>query len=172
MTTQRIENTLEEYFVNVFKRHEYKLYTLVLHLTKSEEYAKDVVQDVFMKLWLQKSGIYAINNIEMWLYKLTENRVIDFLQKTSSEKRLRDALWINMHNSYTAIAEERVSDKEYAGVIDKAINQLPPQRKLIYRLSKTDGFNYQEFSIYVKGSGRSFKNQFYQIINLAKNFFK
>ena len=172
MTTQSIETTLEVYFTNVFKRHEYKLYTLVLSLTKSEEYAKDVVQDVFMKLWLQKSGIYNIDNIEMWLYKLTENRVIDFLQKTSSDKRLRDTLWVNMKNSHTDIGEEKICDKEYTNIIDKAINQLPPQRKLIYRLSKEDGFNYQEFSVYLKNSGNRIRNYFDHIINLIRNFLK
>ncbi|MFT3949354.1 MAG: sigma-70 family RNA polymerase sigma factor [Agriterribacter sp.] len=172
MTTQSIENTLEGYFTNIFKRHEYKLYTLVLSLTKSDEYAKDVVQDVFMKLWLQRTGIYSIENIEIWLYRLTESRILDFLQKTSSEKKLRDTLWINMRNSFAEPVEEKISEKAYTSIIDKAINQLPPQRKRIYRLSKEDGFNYRELIDYLKKSRNTVKNQFSHVVYTVKNLFK
>ncbi|MFT3748758.1 MAG: sigma-70 family RNA polymerase sigma factor [Agriterribacter sp.] len=172
MTTQGVKSTLEVYFMDVFKRHEYKLYTLVLHLTKSDEYAKDVIQEVFMKLWLQRSNIYSIVNIESWLYKLTENKVIDFLIKTSAERRLRDALWISMRNMGIEAVEEQVSDKAYNNIIDKAIDQLPPQRKRIYRLSKANGLNYQEFIQYIKFSRGTLKNQLSQIVSGVKNFFQ
>lgn len=158
MTTQQsIENTLEVYFTDIFKKHEYKLYTLVSRLTKSDQYAKDVIQDVFLKLWVQRSNLHTIDNIEVWLYKLTENRIIDFLKKTSSERKLRDALWINIHRMD---AEGTVSLKAYDKIIDKAINQLPPQRKLIYRLSKEDGNNYSEITRYLKVSRKTIKNYF------------
>lgn len=172
MTTRSIENTLEVYFTDTFKRHEYKLYTLVLHLTKSDEYAKDVVHEVFMKLWLQKAGIYAIENMEMWLYRQTEDKIVDFLQKTASEKRLRDGLWISMRNSCMETIEEKISEKKYSNIIDKAIDLLPPQRKRTYRLSKVDGFNYQEFCNYLKNSRSRAKKQLDHLACIFKSFFR
>ncbi|PVD52664.1 hypothetical protein DC498_09120 [Terrimonas sp.] len=172
MTTQGVENALEVYFMDVFKRHEYRLYTLVLHLTKSDEYAKDVIHEVFMKLWLQRSGIYSIVNVESWLYKLTESKVIDFLHKTSAERKLRDALWISMRNMTIEAIEEKISEKEYTSIIDKAIDQLPPQRKRIYRLSNADSLNYQEFIQYLKISKGTLKNQFTKVIYSIRNIFQ
>lgn len=169
MTTQSIENTLEMYFTDIFKRHEYKLHTLVLCLTKSDQYAKDVVQDVFVKLWLQRNNLYAIDNIEAWLYKLTETRIIEFLRKTSTERRLRDALWVNIRHAVNE-TEERISLKEYNCVIDKAINQLSPQRKRIYRLCKEDGFNYQEIAHHLKRSKRTIKNHLALATQTFQNF--
>ena len=171
MTTPGIVNTLEVYFIDLFKRHEYKLYTLVMNLTKSDEYAKDVVQDVFMKLWLQRSGIYTMDNIEGWLYNLTETRVIEFLKKTSCERRLRDSLWISMRNNCMECVEEKPSGKEYSHIIEKAINALPPQRKQRYRLSKADGFNYHEFIEHIKNSRNKVKHQFSQVVHAFKNLF-
>jgi len=160
MTTQQsIDNTLEVYFTDIFKKHEYRLYTLVSHLTKSDKYAKDVVQEVFLKLWMQRSNLHTIDNIEAWLYKLTENRIIDFLKKTASERRLRDALWINIHHMADD-SEETISSKEYNKVIDKAIDQLPPQRKRIYRLSKEDGLNYSEIARHLSFSRKTINNYF------------
>jgi len=163
MTTQQsIDNTLEVYFTDIFKTHEYRLYTLVLHLTKSDQYAKDIVQEVFLKLWLQRSNLHAIDNIEAWLYKLTENRIIDFLKRTAADRKLRDALWINIHHMAGDV-EERVSSKTYNRIIDKAIDQLPPQRKMIYRLSREDGLNYSEIARHLTFPGKTINNYFLRV---------
>jgi len=169
MTTQSIENTLEIYFTDIFKKHEYKLHTLVLHLTKSDQYAKDVIQDVFVKLWMQRNNLHTVNNIEAWLYKLTENRIIDFLRKTAAERRLRDALWVNLKHAVNE-TEERISLKEYNLIIDKAINQLSPQRKRIYRLCKEDGFNYQEIAHHLNISKHTVKNHLTKAAAALKKF--
>ena len=43
----------EASFTAIFREHEYKLYMLVLRLTKSDQYARDIIQEVFLKLWTQ-----------------------------------------------------------------------------------------------------------------------
>ncbi|HEX5024189.1 MAG TPA: RNA polymerase sigma-70 factor [Agriterribacter sp.] len=169
MTTQSTEHKLELRFTDIFKQHEYRLYTLALTLTKSDQYAKDIVQDVFIKLWEHRNDIHSITNMEAWLYRLTENKVIDFLRKTAADKRLRDALWINMQYLSNE-TEEIVSSREYHQIIEKAIHQLPPQRKRIYRLRKEEGFNYREIATELHISKHTVKNQLFTAIRSVKNF--
>ena len=73
----------EAIFNIIFREQEYKLYTLALRLTKSDQYAKDIIQEVFLKLWERLDRIDEIENVEAWLYRATENKVIDFLRKAS-----------------------------------------------------------------------------------------
>ncbi|HRO47998.1 RNA polymerase sigma-70 factor [Agriterribacter sp.] len=169
MTTQSSEHTLELRFTDIFKRHEYKLYTLALALTKSDQYAKDIVQDVFMKLWEHRNHIHTIANMDAWLYRLTENKVIDFLRKTAADKRLRDALWMNMQHMMNE-TEETISSREYKQVIEKAINHLPPQRKRIYRLSKEQGLNYCQIAHELDISRHTVKNQLSSALRAVRNF--
>ena len=82
----------ESMFVNLFKENEYFLYTLAYKLTKSDQTAKDITQEVFLKLWDNIGRVHEINNIEAWLYRLTENKVIDFLRKASADARLESAI--------------------------------------------------------------------------------
>ena len=67
--------------MDVFQQHEHKLYTLALCLVKSEQYVKDIIQEVFMKLWEHRHHLQDINNMEAWLYRVMENKVIDFFRK-------------------------------------------------------------------------------------------
>jgi len=95
INTNDDEHALEMLFADLFKRHEQRLYALALGLTKSEEYAKDIIQEVFLKLWEQRQHLNEIHNMEAWLYRVMENKVIDFLRKTAADSRLIDNIWNN-----------------------------------------------------------------------------
>jgi RNA polymerase sigma-70 factor (family 1) len=150
-------NNLELLFADIFKTHEYRLYTLALKLTKSDLYAKDIIQEVFLKLWEHRQSLRSIDNIEAWLYRLTENKVIDFLRKAAADGRLKETLWNKLPTNQSA--EAAVEVKEYDHIIQKAIDQLPPQRKLIYYLNREEGLNYQQIANELHISRHTVKNQ-------------
>ncbi len=135
MPTKKMEYIWEQRFAYVFKNHEYKLYTLALQLTKSDKYAKDIVQEVFLKLWQERRNIFDSNQAEDWLFRLTEAKIIRFLSKTAQDSRLRDALWVNMQCLLNENEEVAAPTPEYHRVMEKAIDYLPPQRKRIYQLN-------------------------------------
>ncbi|OQP67966.1 RNA polymerase sigma factor [Niastella populi] len=152
------EHALELLFADLFKKHEYRLHTLVLKLTRSDQYARDIIQEVFLKLWENRFQLQSIHNIEAWLYRLTENKVIDFLRKAAADSRLKEAIWKNQPEQLNE-TEEKVSAREYNQIIHKAVDQLPPQRKLIYFLNREKGLNYQEIADHLAISKHTVKNQ-------------
>ena len=156
-------------FSELFRKHEHKLYTLALKLTKSDQLAKDIIQEVFLKLWDQRNQLASILNIEAWLYRVTENKIIDFLRKASADHRLREKIW-NQLQQIVNESEQYLAAKEYTEIIQKAIDQLPPQRKLIYQLNKENGMNYREIADELKLSKHTVKNQLSTAIQSVRNF--
>lgn len=152
------EQSLEFLFADIFKKHEYRLYTLVLKLTRSNQYARDIIQEVFLKLWEHRFQLHTIQNMEAWLYRLTENKVIDFLRKAAADNRLKEAIWKNQPGDLND-TENNVMAREYSQIIQKAVDQLPPQRKLIYYLNREKGLNYQEIADQLAISKHTVKNQ-------------
>jgi RNA polymerase sigma-70 factor (ECF subfamily) len=163
------EKTLEVLFSEIFRQHEQRLYTLAFRLTKSDQYSKDIVQDVFLKLWDHRNTISSIHNMEAWLYRITENKVFDFLRKASSDTRMRQVIWGNMEQIANE-AEQYVAAKEYNLIIQKAIHQLPPQRRLIYQLNKEDGMNYQQIAKELQISRHTVKNQLSSAVQSVRRF--
>jgi RNA polymerase sigma-70 factor (family 1) len=160
---------LELFFGELFKKHEQTLYTLARRLTKSDQYAKDIIQEVFLKLWEHRQTVHTIHNTEAWLYRLTENKVIDFLRKAAADSRLQEAIW----NKLPYQEEETgalVEAKEYSQIIQKAISQLPPQRKLIYQLNREEGLNYQEIADELCISRHTVKNQLSTALQAIRSF--
>ena len=163
------EHELEILFAGIFQKHEHKLYNLALRITKSDLYAKDVIQDVFLKLWESRDTLHTIHNIEAWLYRLTENKIIDFLRKAAADDRLKEAVWNNLLKNFNE-TEALVAAKEYDQIIQKAIDQLPPQRKLIYYLNREEGLNYQEIAKELHISRHTVKNQVSTALQSIRKF--
>jgi len=156
-------------FSELFRKHEHKLYTLALKLTKSDQLAKDIIQDVFLKLWDQRTQLSTIINIEAWLYRVTENKIIDFLRKASADSRLKERIW-NQLQQIVNESEQYLAAKEYNQIIQKAIDQLPPQRKLIYQLNKENGMNYRQIANELQLSKHTVKNQLSTAVQSVRNF--
>ncbi len=163
------ESGAEALFSSLFRRYEHRLYTLAAQLTKSDQVAKDIIQDVFLKLWEHRNNMESIGNIEAWLYRVTENKVIDFLRKAAADSRLRQRIWNRLQHN-TDEAEQQVAVKEYNQLIKAAIDKLPPQRKLIYQLNKEDGLNYQQIADELQLSRHTVKNQLFSAVQSVRRF--
>ena len=163
------EQAMELLFEELFRKHECRLYTLAQQLTKSEQYAKDVIQEVFIKLWEGRSELSKIDNIEAWLYRATENKVIDFLRKAAADGRLKEAVWKNIPLQQ-GNPELEMEAKEYHQMIRKAIDSLPAQRRLIYQLNREKGLNYQEIAHALHISKHTVKNQLSTALQSIRRF--
>ncbi|HMH21701.1 MAG TPA: RNA polymerase sigma-70 factor [Puia sp.] len=163
------EHELEMLFADVFKKHEHRLYSLALGLTKSEQYVKDIIQEVFLKLWEQRHHLNEIQNIEAWLYRVLENKVIDFLRKTAADNRLIDNIWNNAAQARND-TDEWIEAKEYNQIVQNAIDRLPPQRKRIYCLSKKDGLNHAQIARKLAISHHTVRNHLAAAFHSIRSF--
>lgn len=151
------EEVFQQTIENICNKYQSFLYHTALKVVKSPQTASDIVQNVFLKLWEKRFELNAINNIEAWLYRVTKNELIDFLRKTAADNRLKQKLWENMTLA-TTYTEERMDGKYCKEIINKAVNLLPPQRKLIYTLNRDSGLNYQQIAEKLSISKHTVKN--------------
>ena len=164
------DKELEKKFIAVFNACEYKLYTLVLRLTKSDQYAKDIVQEVFLALWDHRAHLASLGNPEAWLYRVTENKVVDFLRKAAVNERLKRVLQQNLQEGVNNEGIGLMDAKECELIIRKAIESLPPKRRLIYELHREKGLSYQEIADELRVSRHTVKNQLFTALQSVRNF--
>jgi RNA polymerase sigma-70 factor (ECF subfamily) len=149
---------LEMEFSKVVREHTQTLYALSWRVTKCEQIAKDVVQEVFMKLWEHRHQFHEIENKEAWLYRVTENKLIDHLRKTAADRRMRDITWNSIRESNND-TEQKLAARESGRLISRAIESLPPQRQIIYRMNREQFLSYKEIAEELNISRHTVKNQ-------------
>jgi len=152
------ELLLQEQFTAYFRLYEYPLYCFALKTIQSELLARDIIQEVFIKLWTVRNQFSSIANIEDYLYKMVRNKVVDVLRQLANDRRLR-AEYFNDHQWEESRTYDNMVAKEYEFALAEAINQLPPQRRIIYQLSQVEGRTRNEIAEKLSISPSTVKNQ-------------
>jgi RNA polymerase sigma-70 factor (ECF subfamily) len=131
-------------WADVVARYADVVYTMAYRLTGDDEEARDLAQDVLIRL---HKGLrrYQEGNFEGWLYRTTVNAFRDRLRK---RKRLReDVLPDEPPGMRTSVVvEEAIAQSELHEVVQKAIVRLPPEYREAVVLRDLEGRSYEEIS--------------------------
>jgi RNA polymerase sigma-70 factor (family 1) len=154
---RRVSEGDRDAFRLVFDLYSARLTTFIFKLTKSETVAAELVQDIFVNLWIRRSHLADINNEQAYLFMMASNRTIDHLRKVSAESRMLVHLWERVTKLGEA-TEEAYNAKECNNLINKAVVQLSLQKQKIFRLSRYEGLKHEEIANYLGLSKSTVKN--------------
>jgi RNA polymerase sigma factor (sigma-70 family) len=136
----------ESAFTQLFERYREKIFFYLLKHTKSKEVSEEIVTDIFMKLWTGRELSVQINNLSAFLHTVAYHMAIDFLRITSRHERLtKKYAALNVTDEPLA-PDTIVIDAETRKILMTAILQLPPQRQLIYRMSREQGLTHEQMA--------------------------
>src|SRR4030095_16025449 len=120
-------------FEKIYLIYSPRLYGKLIKLVKSEAHAQEILQEVFLKVWEYRKSIDPEKSFRSFLFKIAENKAYDFFRKAARDKNIESELISAYTNNYTDIEELKGGD-ENLGLLEKAIESLPPQRQQIFRL--------------------------------------
>lgn len=132
-------------FEKIYQIYSPRIYLNILKMIKSAEDAQEVLQDVFIKVWEKRALIDPEQPFKSYLYQISRFTVYNFIRKLNLEKKLKDYLSRENTELYSHV-EEGIAYRESDRFVMSAIEELPPQRKQIYKLCKIEGQSYTEVS--------------------------
>jgi RNA polymerase sigma-70 factor (ECF subfamily) len=126
--------------VNPFKD---KLFRIAKRLLVSTEEAEDATQEVLVKLWNKNESLQQYNSVEALAMTMTKNYCLDQLKsKRASNMKI-------VHNNFTdreAGLQQQVEDKDTWDWVERIINDLPQQQKLIVQMRDIEEMEFEEIS--------------------------
>jgi RNA polymerase sigma-70 factor (ECF subfamily) len=126
--------------VNPFKD---KLFRIAKRLLVSTEEAEDATQEVLVKLWNKNDSLAQYNSVEALAMTMTKNYCLDQLKsKRASNMKI-------VHNNFTdreAGLQQQVEDKDTWNWVERIINDLPEQQKLIVQMRDIEEMEFEEIS--------------------------
>lgn len=135
----------ENAFRQLFDQYRDLIYSFTFHLTQSEIIAKDVVQDIFVKIWTNRHTLDQIVSIKAWIIRLTRNHVLNALKRKAHEQALLREISTTITDQHH-ITEETVQYRELEKQLQQAIALLPPQQQRCYLLSRDAGMKHDEIA--------------------------
>lgn len=136
----------EAAFTTVFERYRERMFFYLLKHTRNREVAEEIVTDIFMKLWTGKELLAHIDNLPAFLHTVAYNKAMDFLRITARHERLTRVYTERSAHEGPSTPDVLLIDEETKQILMKAIAQLPPQRQLIYRMSREEGLTHEQIA--------------------------
>jgi RNA polymerase sigma-70 factor (family 1) len=132
-------------FARIFEQSWAHVYGVALRLTKSPEMARDLAQDIFLKLWDHRDKLTKVNNFYSFLYTITRNQVHDQLRKKVFRESNREFLVNYFSAGQTTIADS-LESRELDRLLYESIEKLPPQLRQVLRLGRLEGLSHEEIA--------------------------
>ncbi|WP_316748103.1 RNA polymerase sigma factor [Pedobacter gandavensis] len=132
----------EQSFRLLFDKHRPNIYTTAWRITGDEWTAEEILQDTFLKVWINREILPELENFAGWLYTIARNLTYNSIkQRQNEKKKLLLAAKESIEYRHT---DYLTQDKEFAYILKQAIERLPPKQKLTYQLIKEQEMKREE----------------------------
>nr|WP_295864150.1 RNA polymerase sigma-70 factor [uncultured Chitinophaga sp.] len=145
-------------FTAIYLQYHGGIYTYLLKFTKNPLHTEDLVHDVFLKIWEVREQLDIKSSFAAYLYRLARNTALTQLNRLTLFDAVRDEV---MHRMSLGIHEQSVlnavEQKQYEELLQRAIDNLPPQRREAFILCRRQGKSYEEAAALMNISRNTFK---------------
>ena len=110
----------------------------------SKEAATEIVDELFVQLWVKRADIMKINDLRVYLYTATKNASLNYITKKAKQIELEPYENLQVQMTDVVSPEQIMITKEMLQKIKEAVDSLPPRCKLIFKFVREDGLSYSE----------------------------
>ena len=154
-------------FTRIYQRYWMIMYMHALKMLKSENDARDIVQEIFISLWLKRQSIDPDVNLAGYLFVSTKNKVLDLI--THNRVRLD---YLGSLSSFTEAHSNqtlaRIEEKELLQALQNEIEQLPAKMKQIFEMRVHEHLTYVEIADKLNISDKTVKKQISNAIQIIR----
>jgi len=163
MNSSYIENELfiriaegdEAAFTLCYAEYGRMLMPFLIRLVGTRDSAEEIIQEVFLKVWLHRDRLAAVENPKSWLFRVAANTGRNWLKK---KMMIEQHLQAQQQDASGDLVAERLDLRSVANLVQATIQSFPPQRKLIYQLSREEGLKPAEIADRLQLSVSTVKN--------------
>lgn len=154
-------------YEEVYHRYYFLLFTHAYKKVNRADEAKDVIQDVFTKLWSNRNNLSAAN-LAGYLYTAVRNKVFDLYAHERVKLNYVQSFQNYITNHHINPADHLIREKQLVSAIDQEIEQLPPKMRRIFELSRKENLSHSEIAQQLKTSENNVSKHVNNAIRILK----
>lgn len=164
---ESLRNGDEGAYMYLIDTYHHPLCVYANSLIKNIYSSEDIVQNVFLKIWEQRTRLKSDHSLKSFLYKLVYNEFIDLYRKNQSLFTLEK----NYYNTINSVVLEDDSEsfQKILNVVNKEISNLPPKCKEVFILSKKEGLTNIEIAEHLDVSIKTVEAQITKAFSILRS---
>jgi RNA polymerase sigma-70 factor (family 1) len=157
----------EAAYKELYQRYWYLLYKHARKMLQEDEAAKDVVQDVFTKLWALAPELRIYTTVSGYLYTATRNKILNIFEKSRLKEAYASTLLNETLNSEST-TDHLLRDRELAVLIEMEITRLPDKMRRVFELSRKGNLSHQQIAEQLDIAPNTVKKQVANAIKILR----
>lgn len=157
-------------FSAIYNHFEPRLFTFVLKMTKSRVTAEEIIQELFIKIWANRTKLTNVDNPGAYIYTMATNATFNYLKKEARGVAMTEQLKRDTATCQNS-TEEVINFYESRTIIMRAVEQMPIQRRTIFLMSREQGLTNQEISHAINLSPNTVRNHLNEALRSLKKLF-
>jgi RNA polymerase sigma-70 factor (ECF subfamily) len=165
----RDPQTSRKGFARLVSEYSERLYWQIRRMVLSHDDANDILQDVFVKAWMNLENFRGEAKLTTWLYRIAINESITFLNK----KRSQNHIPLDDDNSFlcnTLESDPYFDGDEAQELLQKAIFSLPEKQRLVFQMKYSEEMKYEEMSDILGTSVGALKASYHHAVKKIEKF--
>ncbi len=134
-------------FMLIYNRYKTNVYNFTMQMLKNKAATEDVVQNVFMKLYLNFTTIKHKSSIQYWIFKTTRNEIYGVFRRKKIRNEI-DSEFID--EQFSDFSENQIAESyelnELKQLLMKNLEQLPQEQKEVFLLKEYGQLSYREIA--------------------------
>jgi RNA polymerase sigma factor (sigma-70 family) len=139
-------------------------------VTRSEGVAKDIIQEVFLYLWMDRESLADVEVPQNWIFKIAYNRSYSWLARQFSRNRKYNEFKQQHPAESDDSLEHTVFLHETARLISEATSLLPEQARKIFQLSRETGLKAAAIADQLNISVQTVRNSLVRSVKFIKEY--
>ena len=148
---------IQKAFEAMFRQFQPMLVRYAATMLYSREDALEVVQEVFIKIWQKREELEFGDHLKAYLFRAVRNQALNRIQRNKIETvSLDEQLYLMVEDNEASADEHR---KQQLASIFREIEQLPPNCREIFLMSRVEGLSHKEIAGILEISTKTVENQ-------------
>ena len=140
-----MEQELSEQFEKIVAQYQRDIVNFHYRLVGNRFEAEDLAQETFIKAYKRLDSLKELEKMKSWLYSIARNVTIDFFRSNKHRAVPLDNMILENYVRATAVDyREEVLKKEVSKELNKSLEKLSEQDRMIVKLLYFEGFSYKE----------------------------
>lgn len=130
-------------FCTLFDYYRKYVYAFGRKLTRSDEMAEEIVQDIFLKVWLGRDKLKGVDNFGAYISILVRNHSFNLLRQAAQEQKVSMDILRSLSDKDNS-TQQVLDYREVVDILDEGLELLTDQQRMVYTLCHHDGLKYEE----------------------------
>ena len=140
-------------------------------MIRSAALAEEITHEIFIKIWNNREKLDQVDRPESYILTIAARHTLDHIRRRLNEARMLQRFSAANKEGHND-TEEKMLLRDRTALVQQAVDQLPPQQKLVYRLSRHEGLNYDEIAQQMNISPNTVRNHLVKALHFIRSYMR